>query len=220
VSVFADTASALIGLNLKIKGEQHLWSHRPAVFIFNHQSNVDMVIIARLLRRDITGVGKREIRDMPIIGRVMEAAGVVLIDRKNSASAIEAMSPLVDAMRVEGKSVCLSPEGTRAATLRLAEFKKGAFHLAMQAGVPIVPIVIQNSGDVQPKGDILYHPGTVEVEVLPPVDTSKWAAETINEHVATVRAMYLKALEQDPASKKRRTLKSVPSDVSAGGARE
>jgi putative phosphoserine phosphatase/1-acylglycerol-3-phosphate O-acyltransferase len=144
----------------------------------------------------------------------------VLIDRKNSASAIEAMSPLVDAMRVEGKSVCLSPEGTRAATLRLAEFKKGAFHLAMQAGVPIVPIVIQNSGDVQPKGDILYHPGTVEVEVLPPVDTSKWAAETINEHVATVRAMYLKALEQDPASKKRRTLKSVPSDVSAGGARE
>lgn len=220
VSVFADTASALIGLNLKIKGEQHLWSHRPAVFIFNHQSNVDMVIIARLLRRDITGVGKREIRDMPIIGRVMEAAGVVLIDRKNSASAIEAMSPLVDAMRVEGKSVCLSPEGTRATTLRLADFKKGAFHLAIQAGVPIVPIVIQNSGDVQPKGDILYHPGTVEVEVLPPVDTSKWSAETINDHVAEVRAMYLKALEQDPVSKKRRTLKSVPSDVSAGGARE
>ncbi len=74
VSVFADTASALIGLNLKIEGEQHLWSHRPAVFIFNHQSNVDMVIIARLLRRDITGVGKREIREIPIVGRVMEAA--------------------------------------------------------------------------------------------------------------------------------------------------
>ena len=69
----------------------------------------------------------------------MEAAGVVLIDRGNTASAIEAMTPLVDAMRVEGKSVCLSPEGTRAVTPRLAEFKKGAFHLAMQAEVPIVP---------------------------------------------------------------------------------
>ena len=220
VSVFADTASALIGLNLKVKGEQHLWSHRPAVFIFNHQSNVDMVIIARLLRRDITGVGKREIRDMPIIGRVMEAAGVVLIDRRNSASAIEAMTPLVDAMRVEGKSVCLSPEGTRAPTIKLSTFKKGAFHLAMQAGVPIVPIVIQNSGDVQPKGDILYHPGTVEVEVLPPIDTSEWSADTIEKHVADVRDMYLRALEQDAKSRARASDPVVLTDVSASGARE
>jgi putative phosphoserine phosphatase/1-acylglycerol-3-phosphate O-acyltransferase len=196
ISLFADTASALIGLNLKIVGEQHLWSHRPAVFIFNHQSNVDLVIVARLLRRDITGVGKREIRDLPIVGRVFEAAGVVLIDRRNTEKAIEAMMPLVDAMRVEGKSVCLSPEGTRSITDKLAPFKKGAFHLAMQAGVPIVPIVIHNSNDVQPKGDLLFHPGTVNVEVLPPIDTSGWSAETIDKHVSDVRSMYLEALHQ------------------------
>jgi len=196
ISLFADTASALIGLNLKIDGEQHLWSHRPAVFIFNHQSNVDLVIVARLLRRDITGVGKREIREMPIVGRVFEAAGVVLIDRKDTAKAIEAMMPLVDAMRVEGKSVCLSPEGTRSITDKLAPFKKGAFHLAMQAGVPIVPIVIHNSGDVQPKGDLLFHPGTVHVDILPPVDTSNWSVNTIDRHVAEVQQMYLDALDQ------------------------
>jgi putative phosphoserine phosphatase/1-acylglycerol-3-phosphate O-acyltransferase len=196
VSLFADTASALIGLDLEIEGEQHLWSQRPAVFVFNHQSNVDLVVVARLLRRDITGVGKREIRDVPIVGRVMEAAGVVLIDRKDTASAIEAMKPLVDAMRIEGKSVCLSPEGTRAVTPRLAKFKKGAFHLAMQAGVPMVPIVIHNSNDVQPKGDLIFHPGTVKVEVLPPVDTSAWSAETIDEHVRDVRNLYLRALGQ------------------------
>jgi putative phosphoserine phosphatase/1-acylglycerol-3-phosphate O-acyltransferase len=138
---------------------------------------------------------------MPIIGRVLEASGVVLIDRSNTAAAIESMAPLVDAMRVEGRSVCLSPEGTRAVTPKLAEFKKGAFHLAMQAGVPIVPIVIQNSGDVQPKGDMLYHPGTVNVEVLPPVDTSAWSVETINEHVDEVRGMYLRALKQEERTK-------------------
>jgi len=88
----------------------------------------------------------------------------------------------------------------------------------MQAGVPIVPIVIQNSGDVQPKGDILYHPGTVEVKVLPPVDTSAWSADTIDKHVSDVRAMYLRALEQDPGSKKRPAV--VLTDVSAHGARE
>jgi len=169
--------------------------------------------MARLMRRDISGVGKRELRDMPIIGRVLEAFGVVLIDRSNTAAAIASMAPLVDAMRVEGKSVCLSPEGTRAVTPKLAEFKKGAFHLAMQAGVPIVPIVIQNSSDVQPKGDMLYHPGTVNVEVLPPVDTSAWSIETINEHVAEVRDMYLRALRQDKVAKP----KSVPRVVVGGG---
>lgn len=202
VSIFADTASALIGLNLKIVGEHHLWSHRPAVFIFNHQSNVDLVIVARLMRRDIIGVGKREIRDVPVVGRVMEAAGVILIDRQNSASAVEAMKQLADTMRIEGKSVCLSPEGTRAITPKLAEFKKGAFHLAIQAGVPVVPIVIHNSIDVQPKGDYIFHPGTVNVEVLPPIDTSKWSASTIEDHVADVRNMYLLALDQKKTMEK------------------
>jgi len=202
VSLFADTASALIGLNLKIVGEHHLWSRRPAVFIFNHQSNVDLVIVARLMRRDIIGVGKREIRDIPVVGRVMEAAGVILIDRRDSASAIEAMKQLVATMRIEGKSVCLSPEGTRAVTPKLAEFKKGAFHLAIQAGVPVVPIVIHNSNDVQPKGDFIFHPGTVNVEVMPPIDTSNWSASTIDVHVAEVRNLYLQVLDQEKAMEK------------------
>ncbi len=213
ISVFADTASALIGLNLKVTGEQHIWSHRPAVFIFNHQSNADLVVMARLMRRDISGVGKRELRDMPVIGRVLEFSGVVLIDRSNTAAAIASMAPLVDAMRVEGKSVCLSPEGTRAITPRLAQFKKGAFHLAMEAGVPMVPIVIHNSGDVQPKGDMLYHPGTVKVDVLPPIDTSEWTVETIDEHVAEVRGMYLRELGQDEPAKPKMVPRVVGSDT-------
>lgn len=209
MSVFADTASALIGLNLKIKGEHHLWSHRPAVFLFNHQSNVDMVIIARLLRRDISGVGKKEIGELPLIGRVLEFAGVVLVDRKDTAQAIAAMGALVDTMRIEGKSICMSPEGTRSFTPKLAPFKKGAFHLAMQAGVPVVPIVIQNSSDIMPKGDMIYRPATVEVEVLPPVDTSTWSAETIDEHVASVRNMYLETLGQDQSGHIVKPLKVV-----------
>lgn len=201
MSLFADTASALIGLGLDVKGEQHLWSHRPAVFIFNHQSNVDMVIIARLLRRDITGVGKKEIGDIPLIGRVLEFSGVVLIDRKDTQRAIESLTSLVDTMRIERKSVCLSPEGTRSITPRLAPFKKGAFHLAMQAGVPVVPIVIHNSGDVMPKGEVVYRPATVEVEVLEPVDTSDWTVDTIDEHVTAVRNMFLKAMGQNESDR-------------------
>ncbi|MFN2329761.1 MAG: HAD-IB family hydrolase [Chromatocurvus sp.] len=196
LSLFADTASALINLDLRVKGEEHLWSHRPAVFIFNHQSKADVVIAARLLRQDLAGVGKKEIRKMPVIGRVLELGGVVMIDRQNAASAIEAMKPLVDAIREGGKSVALAPEGTRTISPRLAPFKKGAFHLAMQAGVPIVPIVIRNAGDVAPKGDFVFRPATVEVEVLPPVDTSDWTIRNMSRQVRDVRNMFLRTLGQ------------------------
>ncbi|MFK8049975.1 MAG: HAD-IB family hydrolase [Halioglobus sp.] len=195
-SLFADTASALIGLELNVKGEENIWAERPAVFVFNHQSKADVVICAKLLRRDLAGVGKKEIRDMPVIGRVMEMGGVVLIDRADAKGAIEAMRPLVDAMQKEGKSVVLAPEGTRTVSPRLAPFKKGAFHLAIQAGVPMVPIVIRNAGDVAPKGDFVYRAATVDVEVLPPIDTSNWSADTINEHVQDVRNMFLRTLGQ------------------------
>jgi putative phosphoserine phosphatase/1-acylglycerol-3-phosphate O-acyltransferase len=197
-SLFADVSSALIGLQLVIRGEENLWSRRPAVFVFNHQSKADVVIIARLLRRDFAGVGKQEIkRSTPIIGKTLELAGTVFIDRANAASAIEAMQPLVDAMRNEGKSVVIAPEGTRTVSPRLAPFKKGAFHLAIQAGVPVVPIVIHNAGDVAPKGDFVFRPATVEVDVLPPLDTSAWRADTIDEHVAEVRRLFQATLGQE-----------------------
>ncbi len=196
-SLFADTASALIGMDLNVSGEEHLWSRRPAVFIFNHQSKADIIIIAKLLRRDIAGVGKQEIKkETPILGKVLELGGVVFIDRANAKNAIESMAPLVDAMKHEGKSVVLAPEGTRTVSPRLAPFKKGAFHLAMQAGVPIVPIVIRNAGDVAPKGDFVFRAATVDVQVLPPVDTSGWRITDLNEHVREVRNMFARALGQ------------------------
>ncbi|TDG15418.1 HAD-IB family hydrolase [Seongchinamella unica] len=224
-SLFADTASALIGLDLNVTGEEHLWSHRPCVFLFNHQSKADVVIIAKLLRRDIAGIGKKEIkREQPLIGKVMEFGGVVFIDRADSKSAIESIAPLVDAMRNEGRSVVLAPEGTRTVSPKLAPFKKGGFHIAMQAGVPIVPIVIRNAGDVSPKGDFVFRPATVDVEVLPPVDTSQWSAKTIDSHVIEVRNMFARSLGQpeleDPAAakpKKRQRKSPARKKAAAGG---
>ena len=198
-SLFADAASALIGMKLEIEGEENLWSHRPAVFVFNHQSKADVIVIARLLRRDFAGIGKQEIKKMPLIGKVLQFGGVVFIDRSNTGSAIEAMGPLVVAIQDEGKSVVIAPEGTRTVSPRLAPFKKGAFHLAIQAGVPIVPIVIHNSLDVAPKGDFVFRAATVHVDVLPPVDTSLWSSESIDEHVGEVRAMFEQALGQASA---------------------
>ena len=131
ISLFAETASALIGLDLDVQGREHLWKKRPAIFMFNHQSNADMLIMANLVRRDIVGVGKRELKNLPVIGPLMGAAGVVFIDRSDRHAAIETMKPLVEAMRSEGKNLVIAPEGTRAPTRKLGAFKKGGFHVAI-----------------------------------------------------------------------------------------
>ena len=209
-SLFADTASALIGMDINVLGEENLWSHRPAVFVFNHQSKADVIIAAKLLRRDIAGIGKQEIKkETPVLGKVLELGGVIFIDRADAKSAIHAMAPLVDAMQKEGKSVVLAPEGTRTVSPTMAPFKKGAFHLAMQAGVPMVPIVIHNAGDVAPKGDFVFRSATVEVEVLPAVDTSDWAVGTMADHVRQVRNMFARTLGQPEEKESRPKAKAA-----------
>ena len=195
-SLFADTACALTGLELDVTGEEHAWASRPCVFVFNHQSQADVVILPTLLRRDLAGVGKKEIGDVPILGKLMQIGGTVLIDRENAASARDAMVPLVDVMLKEGRSVCIAPEGTRSTSTNLGRFKKGAFHLAMQAGVPIVPIVIHNAIDVAPRGQFVFRPATVKITVLPAVDTRDWKPLTMNKHVDYVRDMFLEELDQ------------------------
>ena len=93
------------------------------------------------------------------------------------------MQPAVDAVK-DGVSIVMAPEGTRSTTEHMGPFKKGAFHLAMQAGVPMVPVVIHNAIEAQPKNQWQFRPATVYVDVLPPVDTDGWKKQTIDQHVA------------------------------------
>lgn len=196
VTTWGEYGSALAGIKVKIEGEAHLWAHRPAVFLFNHQSAIDVLIIAKLLRRDFTAIAKQEIATNPLVGPVFRVADTVFVDRKNHEKAIEALRPVVQTLH-GGLSIAIAPEGTRSAGDRLGPFKKGPFHIAMQAGVPIIPIVIHNATDVLPKGGFFVRPSSVYVDVLPPVATEQWSAETVDTHVAQVRELFLHQLGQD-----------------------
>jgi putative phosphoserine phosphatase/1-acylglycerol-3-phosphate O-acyltransferase len=193
-SIWGDLATSLAGVDLRVEGEEHLWSSRPAVFLFNHQSGIDALLMIKLMRRDVTGVAKQEVRANPIFGPMFQAGGVVFIDRANTKKAIEALKPAVEALR-QGLSLVIAPEGTRSATPRLGAFKKGAFHIAMQAGVPIVPVVFRNALDALPKRGIVVRPATVEAVVLPPIDTSEWTREGLDAEIAAVRDLYIEVLE-------------------------
>jgi putative phosphoserine phosphatase/1-acylglycerol-3-phosphate O-acyltransferase len=165
------------------------------VFIFNHQSALDVLLVCKLLRRDFVGIGKQEIRSYPILGPALAAVGTVFIDRYNRADAAAGMAVAVDALH-EGLSVAIAPEGTRSPTARLGAFKKGAFRLAMDARVPIVPIVFLNALDALPKQGLIVRPATVDAVVLPPIDVSEWRDEYLEDHIADVRSLYLDVLEQ------------------------
>jgi putative phosphoserine phosphatase/1-acylglycerol-3-phosphate O-acyltransferase len=193
-SLWGDLATSFAGVDLRVEGEEHLWSHRPAVFIFNHQSGLDAVLMVKMLRRDVTGVGKQEVRSNPIFGPLFGVAGVVFIDRADTSKAIRALKPAVEALR-QGRSLVIAPEGTRSATPRLGRFKKGAFHIAMQAGVPIVPVVFRNVLDSLPKHALVLRPATIEAVVLPPVDTRGWKREHLDAEIEAIRNRYLEVLE-------------------------
>ena len=193
-TVWGELATSLAGIDLRVEGEENLWAERPAVFIFNHQSALDMVLMIKLLRRDLTGVAKKEIRRNPIFGPLLAAAGVAFIDRADRGRAIEALQPAVDAMR-EGRSLVIAPEGTRSPTPRLGRFKKGAFHMAMQAGVPVVPVVFRNVLDALPRDALIVRPATIEAVVLPPIDTSEWTVDGLDDEIQAIRARYLDILE-------------------------
>ena len=190
-----DFGTAAAGIHLAVKGEEHLWSNRPCVFIFNHQSNADFLIAAKLIRKKARGVAKKELQKMPILGQMMMASGTIFLDRDNKEKSIEALKPAVESLK-NGISVVIFPEGTRSYDYTLGKFKKGAFHLAMEAGVPLLPIVIKNAHDAMPRGATLFKPTEVEVVVLPPIFTEGWTQENMNEHITNIRQLFLNELGQ------------------------
>jgi putative phosphoserine phosphatase/1-acylglycerol-3-phosphate O-acyltransferase len=194
--LWADMTCTLIGLKVEITGAEHLTSIRPAVFVLNHQSNADGFLVAKLIRRDIAFLGKSELSRQRIRSRLMRWAGLVLVDRENAADAGSAMQALTNTIRKEGRSTAIFPEGTRSHSTTLGQFKKGAFLMALRARAPIIPIVIHNSIDSQPRGEAIYRPATVKIDVLPPVDTSTWRVKTLDSHIAALRDSYLQVLGQ------------------------
>jgi putative phosphoserine phosphatase/1-acylglycerol-3-phosphate O-acyltransferase len=192
-SLGSDLGLSLAGVHLEIAGRRHLWEQRPAVFIFNHQSLLDGWVAINLLRSDFTGVGKKEMARIPLLAQLAWLTNVALVDRADSAKAQAALEPALERLR-HGCSITLAPEGTRSVTPTVGPFKKGAFHLAMQAGVPVVPIVIRNAGELQWRGSQVIRSGTVDVAVLPPINVADWRRDELGDRVAEVRQLFVEAL--------------------------
>ena len=186
---------ALTGVELAVRNADRLWSHRPAVFVVNHQSALDVLVMGSLLREDFTVVAKKEARHDPraMLGSLLIAPAFV--DRSDSAQAREALDGLVDRIR-GGTSLLIFPEGTRSSTPVLGPFRKGAFHLAVQSGVPIVPVVLRNTGELMWRRSKVVNAGVVDVCVLEP--ETDWTVDNMNDKVAALRARFAETLARWP----------------------
>lgn len=196
--LFGHMGTSLGGIKVEVTGAENLWSHRPAVFLANHQSTlIDVLVTARILEHGFTIVAKAEARTMPVIGPLFELADVAFVDRANTSKAISALQPAVDKLRA-GTSIAMSPEGTRSLTPQIGAFKKGGFHLARDAGVPIVPIIIRNAGEIMWRNALMAQSGTVEVAVHEPVPTIGWMRDDIEPWLARMRQLYVDTLDDWP----------------------
>jgi putative phosphoserine phosphatase/1-acylglycerol-3-phosphate O-acyltransferase len=197
-SLFAHVASAIGNVKVDVTGAPHLWSHRPAVFMINHQSAlIDLIVTTSLLQGGFTGVAKKEVARVPVIGQLLTLADFAFLDRADGAQARRVLDQAAERL-ARGTSIVISPEGTRSLTPSVGLFKKGGFHLAMQAGVPIVPIVIRNAGELMWRAAKTARPGTVEVLVHEPIPTRGWTKPDLDGAVERVHQLYLDTLEDWP----------------------
>jgi putative phosphoserine phosphatase/1-acylglycerol-3-phosphate O-acyltransferase len=197
VERWLDTLFLTTGVNLAVQGQKHLWSDRPAVFIFNHRNNFDVLMAAKLVRRKFTSVGKKEAASNPLSAALARLIDGVFIDRSDTAGAIAALQPVQEAV-AKGLSLIIAPEGTRSTTGEIGPYKKGPFRIAMGAGVPIVPIVFRNADDVGSRDAKVMRAATVDVVVLAPVPTRDWTLDDLDSQIATVRDRCVRTLANWP----------------------
>jgi putative phosphoserine phosphatase/1-acylglycerol-3-phosphate O-acyltransferase len=190
------TVLALSGVKLNVAGAEHLTERRPAVFVFNFRSNVDVFLVAALVKDNWTGVATKELLSSRVFGQLGKLLDVALVDREHPGTAA-ARRPLEAAAR-KGLSILIAPEGTRLDTESVGPFKKLGFLIAMATGLPIVPIVIRNSESVAGRSAAKLNPGTVDIAVLPPVSVEGWTLLNLRERIEQVRAAYLETLADWP----------------------
>jgi 1-acyl-sn-glycerol-3-phosphate acyltransferase len=160
----------LSGARVRVRGLEHLDPQRSYVFIANHRSFLDTATLFYHLRRRIGLLAKKELLKVPILGYGMGFCNILAIDRTNRESALRTTKAATDRLRA-GISFGVFAEGTRAKPGQLLPFKKGGFYMAVEAGVPIVPVAFKNTDALMGKGTGVARPGTIEMVILPPIET-------------------------------------------------
>jgi len=174
---WARAVLTLSGVRVRLIGGDRVDWSQPVVVVANHQSWFDVFALAAWLPGKGRFVAKHELGSIPIFGRAWKACGHISLDRSDRARAIASLRSVAERVRDENLAVILFPEGTRSVDGRMQPFKKGAFVLALDTGVPVVPIGIAGSREVMPKGSFRIRSGEIELRIGEPLSVEGLDAE-------------------------------------------
>lgn len=158
------------GARLVVEGGEGIDWSAPALFVCNHQSMIDIPTAFMALPCNLRFIAKRELSHVPFLGWYMRATGMIFVERGESKKARQSIRLAGERVK-EGASVLAFPEGTRSLDGKIREFKKGAFVVAIEAQVPIVPVAIEGAQRVLPRGGFRVRPGEIRVGIGAPIPT-------------------------------------------------
>ncbi|MEE9912751.1 MAG: 1-acyl-sn-glycerol-3-phosphate acyltransferase [Deltaproteobacteria bacterium] len=185
-TIWARLNGYLTPMRVKVTGRNHIDEKQSYVIVANHQSQYDIFVVYGWMGIDFKWVMKQELRKVPGIGIGCEKCGHIFIDRSNHEKAIASLTAAKDKI-VNGTSVIFFPEGTRSKDGTLGTFKKGAFKMAIDLSLPILPITIKGTKDILPVNSADLFPGTVQMTIHKPIDTTGYTDANIDELTGLTR---------------------------------
>lgn len=184
----------LAGAKVAVAGREKVPADGPVIFMSNHQGNFDILSLFIAVPQQFAWIAKEELFKVPVFGHSMGRAGYIPLDRSDGRRALKSMDAAAAKIK-GGKSVVIFPEGTRTHDGSLLPFKRGGFLLAEKAGVPIVPVTIDGSMEINPKNRIELYPGTIRITFGDPIPTAGVAGKQRDQLVERVRAAIAAGLE-------------------------
>ncbi|MDA3864086.1 MAG: lysophospholipid acyltransferase family protein [Deltaproteobacteria bacterium] len=178
----------ILGISVKITGLEHIDYKNPQIILANHQSNIDIIIMAAAVPVEFYWIYKKELNSMPIVGSYLRESGHISINRHQRQNAIKSLKKAAKIIR-RGKNIVAFPEGTRSGKRELKRFKKGVFHLALEAQVPIIPLTLDNSYKLMKKGEWKLADFDVNVTVHPPVQTAGKTKQELDTVISKVKSV-------------------------------
>jgi 1-acyl-sn-glycerol-3-phosphate acyltransferase len=188
------------GMRVRVEGRENI-PEGVCLFVANHTSNADAAAIVGAIPRRLGIFGRKSLFDIPIVGLAFRLAKFVPVDRGDRDAALASVRQAVEYIK-SGSSFLVYPEGTRSPDGRLLRFKKGSFVMAIEAGVPIVPVACSGAHRIMKKNSLVIYPGKVIVRFGKPIDVSGYAIEqrdALAQHVHDLVAAELPE-DQKPAS--------------------
>lgn len=202
--------STIMGIRIKLVNGERL-NGLPAIIVGNHQSGLDILVLGRIFPPGCTVTSKKSLKWIPFLGWFMTLSGTFFLDRSNREKSVQTLNKVLDDLKAKKRGLYIFPEGTRsyASTPTLLPFKKGAFHLAQQAKVPIIPIVVSNTSTLIDAKTKTFETGEIIIHVLPPVSTENLKPEEVSALSEKVREDMLNELQKIGYSIPDSTVKSI-----------